>query len=267
MTVTHDKFQYRTSYTCTVSTKAQDTAGISLEKPYSWQFSASPLVNNVYANPPYFTPVGYLYPAGTKAGQSRAAIHYTLKEQATVTIEIQGPDNAIVHPPEILANLERTAGEHSEYWSGTEGVCSGKICSATPCNIGVYELKVIAKAHGQTGQDTGSVTIDDIPRAEITQIVNSLGTSKGGEPVQLTVIGTASDRNLYEWRLEYATGPDTWIEECRSGMPKANEQLCNSKWVNYGTHRFRLTVTDKAGNSAESVKEVTISGPSPGSGA
>jgi len=268
MTVTHDNFQYRTSYTCTVSTKAQDIGGVSLAGPYSWQFSAFPLVHDVYAEPPYFTPAGTLYPAGTRAGQSRTAIHYTLKETATVTIEIRGLGNALVHPPENLVNLARNTGEHSESWAGTTGICSGMFCSATPCPAGVYDLKVIATTQqGQTGQDTGSVTIDDIPRAEITQIVNSTGKSSGGYPVQLTVIGTTSDKNLYEWRLEYATGPDTWIEVCHSGMPKSNQQLCNSKWVAYGRHKFRLTVIDKAGNSAESVKEVTVWGPSSGSGA
>nr|WP_315483476.1 CARDB domain-containing protein [uncultured Undibacterium sp.] len=132
---------------------------------------------------------------------------------------------------------------------------------------GEYTLSLKVDDHaGQTNQSQLFVTIDNTaPVALIHSPLNSAYVKQG-----VDILGTASDSNFLEYKIEIAPGPkvsaNRWSILSTSAVAVESGVLL--KWQQMpadGMHTLKLTVIDKAGNITETLSEVIVDTVAPSS--
>ncbi|MBC3872944.1 CARDB domain-containing protein [Undibacterium flavidum] len=131
---------------------------------------------------------------------------------------------------------------------------------------GTYTLWLKANdLAGLTNQATLSVTVDNtLPVASISAPLDLSYVKRG-----MDIVGTASDTNFHDYKIEIAAGSkrlaDRWSLLSTSTTAVSSGALLNWQQLpSDGTHTLKLTVTDKAGNTTETLSEIIVDTVAPG---
>jgi flagellar hook assembly protein FlgD len=155
-------------------------------------------------------------------------------------------------------DVKNAAGTTVRTFSGTapeiSSIWNGKDSAAGLVPDGPYTANLNASIGTVTASMSVGVIVDTAPPiAAITSPVSAevLSNVYRDGSADVPVIGTASDANLNNWRVEYGSGatPSTWTILLDSTTNRTSEQLATWKSVDAanGTYTFRLQVWDKAG--------------------
>ena len=204
-------------------------------------YATSPLraatVSSIALDRPYFSP----------AVAAATTISATLTDSSAWSIEIRDSANQLVR---TLAS--GTGSTISQAWDGRDDM-------GQPVPDGEYYFLVLSSSNGvmEIAGSIKAVIDTKPPQAVLDQEINgSLITGVTVYPV----IGTVSDQNIQEYRVEYGAGdaPDTWnlVDTAISGKLVTLSSVID--WalhtekgtvnVPTGIYTLRLSAIDKAGN-------------------
>ena len=132
------------------------------------------------------------------------------------------------------------------------------VWNVTPLADGLYSLQVLAEDKGGLHTDKRlQVTIDNTPPTV------ALAAPAEGAYVTapLTITGTATDAHLTAYRLEIAPASASmqWSSIGAGAATVQNGTLLQWQGVPLdGAYRLRVTAVDRAGNTSESVRHITV---------
>jgi len=198
--------------------------------------------------------------------------------QAPLIAKITSPKHNSITSSKVTIFGTATCGYELLYGTGTlptswftlatatTQIINGTLATWNTMQIadGTYTICLVVKdKSGNTATDTVTVGIDNSPPvAEITfPTANSIITSVG----TIAIIGTATDKHLLNYTLEYSPGytPQTYTSIASSTISVISGTLGNI-YLPVGSYTFLLTVRDIANNIAtQCVSFIIISMPSP----
>ncbi|MDC6167882.1 CARDB domain-containing protein [Paucibacter sp. XJ19-41] len=125
---------------------------------------------------------------------------------------------------------------------------------------GPYALKLKAEDQaGLTGETAVAITVDNTPPVAV---LKGVVTGTNWLRVGAKILGSATDTNLQNYRLELSPGgaaTGRWNELGRGSTAVADGVLLNANALPAdGVYGLRLTVLDKAGNESSAQMDVTV---------